>query len=60
VREGAGHPKLKASERRRRTAIVRLTDEEKRTIKHAARLKKEVLSEWIRQTLLASAPPAYT
>lgn len=56
---GAGRKKwLKASDRRRQTVIVRLKDSEKSTLKRAARQAKSVLSEWMRETLLAEASTA--
>jgi hypothetical protein len=38
--------------------IVRLTDGEKRDLKRAARQAKALLSEWMRETLLAEASTA--
>jgi hypothetical protein len=58
AREGSGPKPLKVSERRRRTAIVRLTDGEKLALKRAARQEKALLSEWMRQILLAEASTA--
>jgi hypothetical protein len=46
------------SQRRRRTAIVRLTDGEKLALKRAAREAKSIFSEWMRETLLAQASTA--
>jgi len=58
AREGTGPKPLKASERRRKTAIVRLTDGEKRDLKRAARQARSILSEWMRETLLGEASTA--
>ncbi|MFN2621707.1 MAG: hypothetical protein ABR611_02580 [Chthoniobacterales bacterium] len=57
---GQGRKKwLKASELRRRTAILRLTDSEKSALWRAARqAKKTILSEWMRETLLEEASAA--
>jgi hypothetical protein len=56
---GQGRKKwLKASERRRQTAILRLTDSEKSALNRAAKRAKTLLSEWMRETLLSEASTA--
>src|SRR5256885_16951413 len=47
---------LTASQRRRQTAIVRLTDNEKSALRRAARQAKSELSEWMRRDLLVTGP----
>jgi len=52
-------PKTKTvAYRRRRTAIVRLTDGEKRAVRQVARQAGTTFSEWMRQVLLAHVPAA--
>jgi hypothetical protein len=58
ARENSGPKGLRAAYRRRRTAIVRLTDREKKALRHAAKQARTDFSEWMRQVLLAHASTA--
>jgi len=58
ARENSGPKGLRAAIRRRRTAIVRLTDGEKKALRQAARQARTDFSEWMRQVLLAQASTA--
>ena len=50
-----GRPKLPKGEAKGRTVQVRLTADDLKAVTLAARVSKQILSDWIRSTLRAAA-----
>lgn len=58
ARQNSGPKPIKPSRRKRRLLIVRVTDSENKSVRLAAQRAERALSDWIRETLFASAKAA--